>query len=218
MSPIRPAAATPGDDLPVFDEAPLRTFDLAPRAIQPGRTRGSLIAVAWAAGLALVVGVGVLAGASGTTPGAVREGGVGPQLGLDLPGGRVSQRRPEAHSPPGPPWPAVGETAMREATAPARVELSTPTRAVVVEGTMLVRAARVDISLETRTSRVLDRVSVDVSDVHGGIRPERAASFNARFNVPESPLAGTLWIVVTAYDTDGRPVGGTRRPFAVGRA
>ncbi len=214
MRPMRPAAAMPDDDLPIFEEAPLRAFELAPRAIRPWSRRGPLIAGAWAAGLALIVGVGILAGGSAAEPGVSRDDDVNAQYGFDAQRGFPTQKYPEAHWPPGRVALAVTDVVTLESPAPARVEVTT--HRVAVAGSVLVRAARVEISLEARGNRVLDHVSVDVTDPHGGIRPESAPTFSASFELPYPRPNGTMWIVVTAYDTDGMPLGGTRRPFAVG--
>lgn len=226
MRPGRP----PDDDLAIFDEVPTRTFELRPQAIRPGNRRGSLIAGAWAGALAVFAGVGLLSGGSGPIP-SVPRADAAPQgdaalqaspvpradpaashLAFDAlagypPAGYPGARRPE-------PWSLVNDIVALDAPAPARVEVTTP--AVEVRGSVLVRAKRINVALEARGNRLLEQVSIDVADPHGGIRPERAPTFNASFDLPYPRPNGTMWIVVTVYDEAGIPLGGTRRPFAVG--
>jgi hypothetical protein len=97
---------------------------------------------------------------------------------------------------------------------PARVEVTTPR--LYVAGSMLVHAARVEVALEARGNRVLDHLSVDVSDPDGGVRPVRAPRFSASFDLPNPRPNGTMWVVVTTYDERNMPLGSTRRPFVVG--
>src|SRR4030067_742117 len=79
---------------------------------------------------------------------------------------------PAALPPPrGGPPPVTGHGVAPPSPAPARAEITT--KSLEVAGTLLVRAARVRISLRARDNRVLDHVTVDVSDPDGGIRPAR---------------------------------------------
>ena len=58
---------------------------------------------------------------------------------------------------------------------------------VDVGGTVLVRAARVRITLRDADSRTVDGAFIDVSDPDGGIRPVRTPTFMASFD-----LAGAM--------------------------
>ena len=87
---------------------------------------------------------------------------------------------------------------------------------LTVFGTVLVRAARVEVSVEARNNRVIDSIDVDVSDPDGGIRPTQQPQFEVQFPLPYPRPNGTMWVVVTAYDALGLPLGGERRPFLVG--
>ena len=90
------------------------------------------------------------------------------------------------------------------------------TQAVGIEGSIRVRAARVEVSLEARGNRVLDSVGFDTTDPSGGIRPDGLLGFTASFGLPFPRSNGTMWVVVTAFDASGLPLGGVRRPFVVG--
>ncbi|MBA3876511.1 MAG: hypothetical protein C0498_06180 [Anaerolinea sp.] len=201
------------DDLPIFEEAPLREVDFAPRAVGPSSRRGPLIASAWAIGLVALAGVGALAGGAGE-PGTAR--GLPPAGAAepDVAQPATSPSSPQAHQSPGHGTAVVTDVVDLASPAPARVEITT--RRVAVLGSVLVRAARVEIFLEARGNRVLDHVSIDVTDPDGGVRPERAPTFSASFDLPYPRPNGTMWIVVTVYDERGMPLGGTRRPFSVG--
>ena len=195
---------SPSDGLPDFEEAPLRAVDFAPRTLQPPGRRGPFVARAWIVGLAALVGVGVLAGTPASDDGKV--------LGVDGEV-RAALAATDAPSPARVPV-AVTDVVDLESPAPARVEVTTAR--VQVLGSVLVHAARVEIALEARGNRVIDHASVDTSDPDGGIRPDRAPRFDASFDLPYPRPNGTMWVVVTAYDERGMPLGGTRRPFAVG--
>ena len=81
---------------------------------------------------------------------------------------------------------------------------------------MLIDAERVLIALEARANRVLEHAWVDVFDPDGGIRPAKTARFGATFALPNPRPNGTMWVVVTAFDEAGIPLGAIRQPFAVG--
>jgi hypothetical protein len=87
---------------------------------------------------------------------------------------------------------------------------------LTVLGKVLVHAASIEISLEARGNRVIDSIDLDVSDPDGGIRRAQQARFEVQFEVPYPRPNGTMWVVVTAYDAFGMPLGGERRPFLVG--
>lgn len=211
---VRPVAQPPVDDLPIFEEAPLRAVEFAPRAIRPPSRRGPLIASAWAIGLVALVGVGALAGGVTGEPGSAR--GPLPVVAAepDVAEPDTGPSSPEPHWPPRRVTAVVTDVVDLASPTPARVEITT--RRVAVEGSVLVRATRVEIALEARGNRVIDRATVDVSDPNGGVRPVMRPRFSASFDLPYPRPNGTMWVVVTAYDERGMPLGGTRRPFAVG--
>jgi len=202
-------AVTPAvdDDLAIFDEAPLRSVDFAPRALRPPGRRGSIVAAIWALAIASLVGVGVLA----SEP---VDGGP-PRLADAAPSVPSAPPRPDS----GLPSTRMGALLLRDAIAlespaPERVEITT--HRLEVAGTVLVRAARVEIALGVRGRRALDHVSIDVADPNGGIRPAWTPTFSASFELPVPRPSGTMWVVVAAYDERGMPLGAIRRPFIVG--
>jgi hypothetical protein len=202
---VRSVIPASGDDPPIFDEAPARAVDFAPREVRPPGRRWPVVAGAWALAIASLVGVGLLTGEPADDDrAAVAEASLA--VAARPPSGLPSTRMGALLLLPGP--------IALEAPAPARVEVTTDR--LQVAGSMVVRAARVEIALEARGNRILDHVSVDVADPDGGIRPERVPTFAATFDLPFPRPNGTMWIVVTAYDEGGMPLGATRRPFEVG--
>ena len=204
-APVNPA---PPDDVPVFDETPLVAVEFAPRALRPPGRRGPFVAGAWAIAVASLVGVGLL---TSEPDDAAR------------PAGRMGDAvQPSTSTSPralGRPLPStrmgallLGQVIDLESPAAGR-EVRTPR--VAVGGSMLVRADHVGISLEA-LGHVLDHVWIDVFDPDGGIRPDRTPTFATSFDLPFPRPNGTLWVVVTAYDDRGMPLGSTRRPFEVG--
>lgn len=201
---VRTVTPASGDDLPAFDEAPLRAIDFAPREVRPPGRRGPFVAGAWALAIAGVVAVGLLTGEPPQDDHAVVA---------------EASLAESAQPPSSLPSTRMGALLLQDVVAlvspaPARVEVTT--RRLDVAGAVLVRADRVLIALEARGNRVLDSVSMDVSDLHGGIRPEYGPTFSATFELPFPRPNGTMWVVVTAYDEGGMPLGATRRPFEVG--
>jgi hypothetical protein len=202
---VRGAIPATGDDLPIFDEAPPRAVDFAPREVRPAGRRGPFVAGAWALAVASLVSVGLLTDEPPRDDRAA-----------------VAEASPVVSARPLSSLPStrmgalllISDAVALEAPAPARVEVTTDR--LQVAGSMLVRAARVEIALEARGNRVLDQVSVNVADLDGGIRPERVPTFAATFDLPFPRPNGTMWVVVTAYDEGGMPLGATRRPFEVG--
>jgi len=94
--------------------------------------------------------------------------------------------------------------------------ITVTTARLTVKGNVMVKAARVVVSLEARGNRMLDSVTFNVSDPDGGIRPKETPSFSAEFDIPFPRPNGTMWVVVTAYDSHLIPLGGERRPVLIG--
>jgi hypothetical protein len=205
---VREVTPVAGDDLPVFDETPLRAVAFEPRALpSPGR-RGPLVAGAWAMAMIAIVGIGLFAGepegADRPGDGLANADGAGPAeprpADLDLPSTFMGAR-------------LLGDVI--ELHAPEHREEVT-TSAVVVRGSMVVRADRVRIALKARGDHLLESVWIDVFDPDGGVRPSSKPTFEAAFDLPLPRPNGTMWIVVTTYDERGMPLGSTRRPFIAG--
>ena len=94
--------------------------------------------------------------------------------------------------------------------------ITVTTARLTVKGNVMVKAARVVVSLEARGNRTLDSVTFNLSDPDGGIRPQQTPSFSAQFDIPFPRPNGTMWVVVTAYDSHLIPLGGERRPVLIG--
>jgi hypothetical protein len=179
------------------------TFEIS-RIGRP-RSRAPLAALLWTAALIGIVAVGAfgrdserLAGEAAaatplTTAATPRSGRPAAALGTDLALVYAIDLR----------TPAVGP-----------VTLTTPR--LNVFGEVMVHAALVEVSLEAPNNRVIDTVDIDVTDPNGGLRRDSRPQFQVDFPVPYPRPNGTMWVVVTAYDAAGMPLGGERRPFIVG--
>jgi hypothetical protein len=190
--------APSGDGLAALDEAPLEAVDFAPRALRPPSHRAPLAALGWVSALLALVGVGLFAGRPVPAPAAIEA--------------------LAAASPPAFGWPTEARTFRTvvnlDSPAPAQVEITS--RRLAVKGTMLIDAERVLIALEARGNRVLEHAWVDVFDPDGGIRPAQTPRFGATFDLPNPRPNATMWVVVTAFDEGGMPLGAIRQPFSVG--
>ncbi len=197
------------DDLEIFEESPAAAVSFAPRAIRPPTRRGPLVVGAWILGLVSLAGIGLL-----TEPG---DPGVAEPAASAGDGQAAAGLPDRSASPAASATPAASAIDIVELRSPAPAGVDVTTRQLQVEGTLLVRATRLGIALEARGDRVLEQVSVDVSDPNGGIRPERGPTFSATFDLPNPRPNGTMWVIVTAYDDDDLPLGAIRRQFTVGR-
>ena len=198
-------------ELPELPEAPTRSLEIAPRPIRPRTRRPPLLAAAWVVALVAFAGIGLLAGGDPPTePADAARELAGDPWPPDIGAARGrTDRLPSTY---------MGALLLRDAVALesplARLEVTT--RSVSVTGEVLVRAERVRVALEARGNRVLEQVSLDVHDPHGGIRPLFKPTFETAFALPFPRPNGTMWVVVTAYDARGFPLGSLRRPFEVG--
>jgi hypothetical protein len=117
-------------------------------------------------------------------------------------------------------WPPLRVTGF--GSVPVRLASPSPDRAittafVAVKGTVHGRPHAVRIVLETSDHRLLRSTLVDTRNVHGGIRPDRAPTVDVRLALPAPrPVGDRLWVLVTAYDERGTPLGSMRRPVDVG--
>ncbi|MEO8468441.1 MAG: hypothetical protein ABI573_02100 [Chloroflexota bacterium] len=210
------------DGAVIYEESPLDSVDFTPRIVRTGR-RGGLMAAALAVTLAGIVGVGVLAGRSGlesgpeaaaaSTPAATVSSSVSVAAPTPLVTGAPGSRVPTW--PPSRGFVYLGGVIDLRSPVPSTVDLNLAS--INVEGTVLVRAARIDIALRSGSTRIIDRTSIDVRDPDGGIRPVRAPTFMTSFDLPEPRTGETLWVVVTAYNDSGVQIGAARRPLVTGR-
>lgn len=210
------------DGAVIYEESPVDSVDFTPRIVRTGR-RGGLTAAVLAVTLAGIVGLGVLAGGNGldsgpngaaaSSPAATEPG---PVWGIAVV--PVPSRAPGSRVPTWPPsrgFVYLGGVIDLRSPVPSTVDVNLTS--INVEGTVLVRAARIDIALRSGSTRILDRTSIDVSDPDGGIRPVRTPTFMTSFDIPAPPTGETLWVVVTAYNDSGVQIGATRRPLFTGR-
>lgn len=125
---------------------------------------------------------------------------------------------PTSTSPPliGRGWPPAHLAS--EAPVPVRIDSpaggagAVTDRFIAVRGELRVHAAAVRVSLQTSERVTLDSTVVDTSNVDGGIRPLHAPAIDVQLALPTPrPTGERLWIVVTAYDGAGTPVGAVRR-------
>ena len=210
------------DGAVIFEESPVRSVDFAPRVVRSGH-RGGFTAAALAAALAGVVGVGLFADRTRVEAGPEAAAASGPAAVESAPtwGAAVNQGPGSAPGSRVPTWPPsrgfvyLGGVIDLRSPVPSTVDQHLTS--IDVEGTVLVRAARIDITLQSGSARIIDRTSIDVRDLDGGVRPVRAPTFMTSFDLPAPRTGETLWVVVTAYDESGAPIGATRRPIFTGR-
>jgi len=158
--------------------------------------------IAWGLALAVLIGIGVLGRSTGT-------GDPSPSLASDAVAGATT-----GLGPGGPLEPAAIRAIDLEVPVSGPAVVTTPQ--LVVRGAPLMHADHVVIALESRNNLVVDQAVVDVTDPDGGIRPEVALTFAALLDLPYPRPSGTMWVVVTAYDASGMPLGEERRLFIVG--
>ncbi|HEX8025492.1 MAG TPA: hypothetical protein VF484_04730, partial [Candidatus Limnocylindrales bacterium] len=123
------------------------------------RSRGSLAALAWVSAIAVMIGFAVV-GRGTEPPGphglADASGSPGPAAS----GVAVLQDAPITNE-------AIDPIDLR---SPAIGPITVTTPKLLIAGTMQVRADHVEIALEARNNRVIDHVTVDVTDPNGGLR------------------------------------------------
>jgi len=169
------------------------------------RARGSFAAVAWVGAIAVMISFAVLGrGADAPQPRGLAEGSGAPA---------TSTATDAAVAPAAADLGAFDPIDLR---SPAVGPITVTTPKLLIAGTMQVRADHVEIALEARNNRVIDHASVDVTDPNGGLRRDHQAQFEVSFDIPNPRPNDTMWVVVTAYDSHGIPLGGDRRPFNVG--
>jgi hypothetical protein len=183
------------------------TFEIS--RIERTRSPAPIAALLWIVALVGIVAVGAF-GRGPDRPEAAAVAASDPPQG-EAPGNDASTSQPFA---------ALGtDLALVDAIdlrLPAIGPITLNEAKLTVFGKVIVHAALVEISVEARNNRVIDSIDVDVSDPDGGIRPAQQAQFEAQFPLPYPRPNGTMWVVVTAYDALGLPLGGERRPFLVG--
>ncbi len=210
------------DGAVIYEESPLDSVDFTPRIVRSGQ-RGGLVAAALAITLVGLVGFGVLAGRNevGSGPEAAVASGLAAVESAPTWGAAVSPVPSGAPGSRAPTWPPsrgfvyLGGIIDLRWPVPSAVDENLTS--IDVEGTVLVRAARIDITLRSGSTRIIDRTSIDVHDPDGGIRPVRAPTFMTSFDLPAPRTGETLWVLVTAYNEEGAQIGAARRPIFTGR-
>jgi hypothetical protein len=180
------------------------TFEIS--RIGRTRSRAPVAALLWTAALVGIVAVGIF-GRSPAQPAAV---------------GLIAVGTPDTAANPGRSGPRAvlgTDLALRDPIdleTPAVGPVTLTDARLTVLGKVLVHAARVEISLEARGNRVID-------SGRRARHADRRAPHRARqgprpreFDVPYPRPNGTMWVVVTAFDAFGMPLGGERRSFLVG--
>jgi hypothetical protein len=83
---------------------------------------------------------------------------------------------------------------------------------IEVQGKLRIKADSVRVTLRTLDLDLLDSTIVDTSDPDGGVRPRQAPAIDVALSLGRLPAAGDrLWLVLTAYDEAGLPLGTMRR-------
>ena len=210
------------DGAVIYEESPLDSVDFTPRIVRSGQ-RGGLVAAALAITLVGLVGLGVLAGRNEVGSGPEAAVASGPAAVESAPtlGAAVNEGPSGASGSRVPTWPPsrgfvyLGGVIDLRSPVPSTVDENLTS--IDVEGTVLVRAARIDVTLRSGSTRIIDRTSIDVRDPDGGIRPVRAPTFMTSFDLPAPRTGETLWVLVTAYNEAGAQIGAARRPIFTGR-
>ena len=188
------------------------TFEVS--RIGRSRSRAPLAALLWTLGLAGIVAIGVFGRSQASpAPAAGEAAASDPGTGATSDASATFPRRDSRPPALGTDLALVHAIDLR---LPAAGPITLNEPKLTVYGKVIVHAARIEISLEARNNRVIDSAAIVVSDPDGGIRPAQQAQFEVQFPLPYPRPNGTMWVVVTAYDALGMPLGGERRPFLVG--
>jgi hypothetical protein len=178
------------------------TFEVARVGRQ--RSGGPAAALAFAAILGGLVGIGVLGRGSDAVALA------GPSAGASASPVVASAAPSLIDAQP------VLDGAPIDLQSPAIGPVTIVTPRLIVRGTVDVRSARVEVDLQTANERTLEQSFVDISSAWEGIRPDQTPSFRAQFDLRAPRPLGTMWIEVTVYDANGRALAFDRRSFIVG--
>jgi hypothetical protein len=115
----------------------------------------------------------------------------------------------------GAPEPTTGALVPAMLIAPT-VDVDTVTSSILdVAGELRVKAEWVRVGLESGDGRQLVSELVATADPNGGIRPVRTPTFDVSLRIPSPRPTGLAWIVVTAFDDAGVPLGAMRRPILI---
>jgi hypothetical protein len=179
------------------------------------RSHASRAAALCVAGVAALIGVGVLGRTLETGP-AVADStpGITDSIAdlartVPAPGDHVLIGGSAAV----PPIPGSDPINLR---SPAIGPITVTSATLTVLGSVNVRSDHVQVALQTRNERTLGQASVDVSSAWDVFRPDESPTFRVVFDLRAPRRLGTMWIEVTVYDTKGRELAYERRAFIVG--
>jgi hypothetical protein len=183
----------------------------APRRIAPERHAPWRFAIVVAAAIVGLIGLanGLPAGPSRTVV-APPPGVAADSTPADAPSSHIAIRPP-----------AIGSVQAGSGSAP--VTLRTPTgrdgpittAAVPVEGLVALRASSIRVALELDKFHRIDAVEIDTNP-DGMLRPDTTPAFHLDLALPSPRPIGQLWVVITAYDRSGNPLGTVRRGVLIG--
>jgi hypothetical protein len=208
---VRGARDREPTEAPLWARAEADAASFAPRRIAPERHAPSRFAI-----LVAVAIVGLVGLANGL-PGVPSGGAVAPPpAALDL---ATTADAPSPHVAIRPP--AIGSVEAGPGSAP--VTLRTPTgrdgpittAAVPVEGLVALRASSIRVALELDKFHRIDAVEIDTNP-DGMLRPDTTPAFHLNLALPSPRPIGQLWVVITAYDRSGHPLGTVRRGVLIG--
>jgi hypothetical protein len=212
------------DEPSVVDEAPARSLDVPARAVRPGRGRRAGFAVVVFGASVVLAGFTsrlfdgrprLAADVVAATSPAVRS--APPLSATPIAGTLLAENRGPR---PAFGW-AVGMPAggrpvqVIDLTSPGPGSIIIAPNRLTVAGTLLVRAARVEIVLSANGNRMFGRASLDVSDRDGGIRPDQPPAFTVPFDLATPRPMGTMLVVVTAFDAADEPLGALSRAVSI---
>ena len=200
---------------PLWARAEAEAATFAPRRIAPPRRAPLLVALMGVVAIGSLIGLGSLAdrepGAVGSARGTSEIGQTTAPTAAPATAALVAVRPP-----------AVGRVEGGSGAAP--VSLTTPAahsgpvhgRSVVIDGQLEVRASSIRVALQLDRFQRLDAVVIDTTDPNGGLRPDRTLTFHVELALPSPRPAGQVWIVITAFDRSGDPLGTLRQAIMIG--
>lgn len=198
-------------EAPLWARAEAEAASFAPRRIAPERHSP------WRFVIVVAVAIVGLVGLANDLPGVPSGAIVAPApvalaeaTPADVPSSLVAIRPP-----------AIGSVEAGSGSAP--VTLRTPTgrdgpittAAVPVEGLVAARASSIRVALELDKFHRIDAVEIDTKP-DGEFRPDTSPAFHLKLALPSPRPIGQLWVVITAYDRSGNPLGTVRRGVLIG--
>ena len=198
----------------ILDDEPEPALLVSARAVRPRGPRASWVAAAWLSVIGAAIAIALLPGRRGQEQDvAARPSAVAAVAS------HATSDEPSARPAAGfLPYPLRIERPVQviDLASPGPGAVRITSSELTVAGSLLVRAARVDIILAANGARLFGEASADVSDSDGGIRPAYPPRFEVHFDLVRPRPIGTMLVVLTAYDAAGAPIGGIRRAISIG--